>query len=254
MKIEKFKKISGGRYKIFTDENEIILYEDVIIKYNLLSQKDIDLKLLGKLLNDNKYYEVYNLSIKYIETKMRSKYELIKYLEKKEFSGELIDKIVEELSNINLLNDINYIKAFVNDKINLSNMGPYKIKEELLKNKIDEYDIDNYLNNIDNNIWLDKIEKLIDKKISLNKNKSNFVFKKYIYNELKVLGYPIELIEQQISKIIIDDKENIEKEFNKALKKLNKKYSGDTLKYMIKNELIKKGFSYESIEESFRSE
>ena len=34
MKIIKYKKMSKGRYKVFLDNNkEIILYEDIILKY-----------------------------------------------------------------------------------------------------------------------------------------------------------------------------------------------------------------------------
>ena len=36
MLINKFKKISMDKYKVYIDNKPIVLYEDVIIKYNLL--------------------------------------------------------------------------------------------------------------------------------------------------------------------------------------------------------------------------
>ena len=39
MKILKYKKISRGRYKLTTDTSELVLYEDVILKNNLLYNK-----------------------------------------------------------------------------------------------------------------------------------------------------------------------------------------------------------------------
>ena len=40
MKITKFKKMSGNRYKVFLDNNDIIiLNENVILDYNLLITK-----------------------------------------------------------------------------------------------------------------------------------------------------------------------------------------------------------------------
>ena len=36
MKINKFKKIGSNKYKIYFDNESLIVYEDVILKYNLL--------------------------------------------------------------------------------------------------------------------------------------------------------------------------------------------------------------------------
>ena len=58
MKILKYKKISRGRYKLTTDTSELVLYEDVILKNNLLYNKDITLEILEKIMNENIYYEV----------------------------------------------------------------------------------------------------------------------------------------------------------------------------------------------------
>ena len=42
MRILKYKKISSGKYQITLDDNrELKLYEDVILKYELLLKKDI---------------------------------------------------------------------------------------------------------------------------------------------------------------------------------------------------------------------
>lgn len=247
MEIIKYKKISGGKYKILFDNNEIILYEDVIIKNNLLSKKNINLDLLEKLLKDNEYYEVYNISVRYIEIKMRSRRELIRYLEKKNFDGSIINRAIEDLEKINLINDNLYMKAFINDKVNLSNIGPLKIREDLLKEKIDETEIYEYLKGINDEIWISKINRIIEKRIKLNKNKSTYLLKKTLYSNLLLLGYPNELINECINSIKTNDTDSLKKEYSRLYKKLNKKYKDEKLEYMIKNELYKKGFDYESI-------
>lgn len=38
MKIEKYKYIGLGKYKVLISGKEYIIYEDVIIKYNILSK------------------------------------------------------------------------------------------------------------------------------------------------------------------------------------------------------------------------
>ena len=52
MKILKYKKISRGRYKLTTDTSELVLYEDVILKYDLLIKKEVDLDLIDKIIEE----------------------------------------------------------------------------------------------------------------------------------------------------------------------------------------------------------
>ena len=57
MKVNKFKKIGKSKYKVFFDNTELILYEDVILKYDLLIKSDIDLELIDKIIEENRYYD-----------------------------------------------------------------------------------------------------------------------------------------------------------------------------------------------------
>ena len=50
MNIEKYKKLSNGKYRVMLDNGTIMdIYEDVIVKNNLLYKKEIDVSLLDKL-------------------------------------------------------------------------------------------------------------------------------------------------------------------------------------------------------------
>ena len=37
MKVNKFKKLSGGKYKVYFNNTEMVLYEEVILKYQAIS-------------------------------------------------------------------------------------------------------------------------------------------------------------------------------------------------------------------------
>ena len=148
MKIIKYKKMSKGKYKITFDTTELILYEDVIIKNNLLLAKNISLNTLEKVIEENKYYEVYNQSLSLIEIKMRTEKELRENLEKKGFEKEYINSSIDRLKNDGYLNDKRYIEAYINDKVNLTSYGPYKIKRNLLDLELREDLIDEYLETI----------------------------------------------------------------------------------------------------------
>ena len=240
MYINKYKKIGKNKYKVYLERQELTLYEDIILKYDLLLKKDITLEELDEIVKDNREYEAYDNALNYIETRMRSKKELKTYLKRKEYDDKLIKKILTKIEELGLLDETSYIKAYINDKITLSNDGPYKIKRNLLEQDFKEEDIDNYLYSIDEEIWKEKINKLIDKKKSIMQNKSYYMFinkmKEYLFN----LGYDNEQIDDYLSKIEYSSNA-LENDYNKALKK----YKNDTNKII--NYLLRKGYNYEEI-------
>lgn len=249
MNIIKFEKIGKQKYKIYFDNEELILYEDVIIKYNLLSKKEVDLNFLDKVLKDNSFYEIYNNALNYIEIKMRSKKELYNYLLKKEYNSTDIDKVIKKLEEEDFINDKKFIQAFVNDRISLTLYGPLKIKRELINLDIDENEIDNYLSSIDEAIWIEKANKIISKKNKSNKKLSSVLFKKKLLEDLYFLGYNKEQVLSLIENIDVDESQVLNVEFKKAYNKFSKKYDQSKINKYIKDYLIKKGFSYESISE-----
>ena len=90
MKINKFKKVGKNKYKIIFDNTDLTLYEDVILKYDLLIKKEVDLDLIDKIIEENKYEDAFETSVSYIEIKMRNRKEIIDYLRKKEFNEKHI--------------------------------------------------------------------------------------------------------------------------------------------------------------------
>lgn len=244
MKINKFKKVGKNKYKVIFDNTELTLYEDVILKYDLLIKNDVDIDLIDKIVEENRSYDVYETALNYIEIKMRNKKEIYKYLLNKGFDETLVNQTIEKLKNIGLLDSKSYITAFINDKINLSNDGPYKIKKSLLDLEFSESEIDDYLYKIDNNIWKEKLEKIINKKKSIMKSKSYFMFINKMKNDLYNLGYDKDMIDEKLSKIEYESNA-IEKDFDKA----KKKYKEDKTKII--NSLLRKGYSYEEINSMF---
>ena len=81
MKIIKFKKDKNNIYKIYFDDDVVIsLYDDVIVKYNLLVNKEMDINKFNEIVQYNSFLDGYYKSIKYINKKMRTELEIRKYL------------------------------------------------------------------------------------------------------------------------------------------------------------------------------
>lgn len=201
MKIEKYKKIIDGMYKVTFDNGTVLdIYEDVIIKNELLFKKDIDINFLKLIENDNNYQKVYNIALKYISVRLRSVHEIEVYLKNKGFSYDVIEFTIERLKTNKLLDDEVFAKAFINDKLNFTSMGKYKLINELSKCKINNEIIDKCIYEIEDEIWIDRIGKLVNKYLKSNKKYSGNILKNKIYVYLVNLGYDKDLVINNLNK------------------------------------------------------
>lgn len=249
MKIIKYKKIKSNIYQVDFDEESLILYESVITKHELLLKKKISSKELDIIKRENKKYQNYDLAIKYLEKKMRSKKEVEKYLKKENVVEEEIKEILDRLEQIGYIKEEAYIESYINDKIRFSKDGPEKIKKELEELGLDHESVLIKINNIPKKIWEEKIEKIASKKIESNHNKSKELLKRQIIQYCINLGYPYEWLEKVKDYNINTNSNIIKREKEKLTKKLSRKYPKDNLEFQIKLKLYQKGFSKEEIEE-----
>lgn len=191
MEIKSYKKVKGNLYEVIIDDEKVELYDDIIIKYNLLLKKDLDKKEFNRLINENDSLSAYYKCLKYINTKLRSEKEIYNYLKRFNILDSDILKTIDKLKKDGYL-DINlYLKSYIKDQLNFSNNGPYRIKNNLIGLGFKEPDIDNYLEEIDPKVWQDRIKKIINKRKKLSR-KGDFKTKNYIY--LFNLGYEKNMI------------------------------------------------------------
>lgn len=249
MKIIKYKKIRN-KYRVYFDNDKTVdLYEKIIINNELLLKKEITEADLKKIMDDNYKESIFDTSIHYIEIKMRSKEEVISYLMKKGYEKIDIDNTISKLEKLNILNDSLYVKSFIIDKINLSNDGPNKIKNSLLNKNIKEDIIDKYMNEIDNSIIFNKLDKLIDKKIKVTKNVSGNPLKYKLLTYFINQGYNKEMIEEILNKKNLKN-DNGYKEYVKLYNKYSKKYEGYELENIIRQKLYLKGYDLSEIKKN----
>lgn len=241
MKIKKYKYLGNGKYRLTIDDDIYILYEDTILKYSIITKNEISKKDLETYLKENQLHEAYYKSVEYINRKLRTKKEITKYL-KKDFSNKEIDYAIKKLEKEGYLNEEIYAEAYITDQINLKIVGPLKIKNDLLNLGIDETIINKKLGRYSKEEQYNKINKLIEKDIRLNNNKSVMFLKNKILRNLIDKGFYKEDIETCIDNHSFNDEEIYKKEYQKAYDKLSKKYSGATLEYKIKEKMYQKGF------------
>ena len=247
MRINKFKKVGTNKYRIYFDSSSLLLYEDVILKYNLLYKKEIDSDLLIEIDEENKKASIYDTALKYIGIRMRSIKEMKEYLIRKKFDSKDIDNTINKLITNGLLNDKIFSKAFVNDKINLTNNGIDKIRNDLEKLGVEDSYIEEALNNVDKNTLLDKLNKIIEKEVRLNFKLPTIKMKNKIINRCINLGYKLEDINNILNNYDLISNSNIKSDYDKLYNKYCNKYDEYKLKSVLKSKLYQKGYSIEEI-------
>ena len=240
MEIVKLSKKSNNLYKIeFSDNTSLNFYDDTIIKYNLLSNKKKNNKLFKKINEFNNEVSAYYKAINYIKSKLRTKREIENKLRKLNYSKDIINKVINRLEQQGYLNDSLYINSYINDQINLTLKGPNKIIYELEK-----LGFKNIKLNVSDDVWIDKINKIIEKKEKSNHNLSKRLLIQKIKVDLINLGYSEKLFQDILNSYKFKDNPDIiRKEVNKFLRKYQNKYSEEELKYKLKGYLYSKGFS-----------
>lgn len=244
MKIMKYKRLNNGKYNIILDDRELVVYEEVILKYNLLLKKDISDKELTKINQDNVEWEAYYIGLKSLKSRFKSKSELRKVLFNKEYDLDVINKVTDKLEKQGYIDDVSFSKSYVNSQLITTNKGPNKIISELKNKGVKEEDIclDSYLEEIQ----IERINKLINKAIKSNKTRGGVILKRKIIGDLINLGYDSSLVNDIVDSYSFPiDKEIYKKEYDKLYKSLSRKYKDKELESKIKSKLYQKGLYYE---------
>lgn len=249
MKILKYKKGKRNEYKVLTNESEYTLYDDIIIKHELLLKKEINKKEWDTILKENNLLKAYYESLKAIATKLRTAKELKEILKKKGYATQEIEYALKRLDNEGYLNHKTYIEAYIHDAIHLKMEGESKILEDLKKLGFSEKEIKEYLDKVNHSIYKEKIEKYINKKLKGNKKSAN-EFKRKITLDLINKGFNKEDISNYLNHLEIKDNElELEKIIHKLYHKYINKYDLYTTKRKIKEHLYVKGYINIDIEE-----
>ena len=227
MQIIKFQKLNDNRYKLsFKDSESLILYDDIILKYNLLNQKNIDDTKYQEIKKANDELASYYQAIKYLGIKMRCQKEITTYLKKKGFLDNTITKTLNRLEKEGYVNEKKYIHYYILDQINL------KIKNSLINLDLNQELIEQELSLINNKIWQEKIVKILNKRLKSNKNSKQIFIKKnsdYLYKA----GYNKEMFKPILTSLEIKEDDNFEKIASQLYQKLSKKYDNEKLKYYL---------------------
>ena len=124
----------------------------------------------------------------------RCQQEVRKRLIENKFDEEDIDEVMIILIQEGFIDEVRFAKAFCGGKFRVNKWGKRKITQHLKHKKISDYCIRKGLEEINQGDYLTVMEKLIEKKSALVKDKNQYVRKHKIVNFMVGKGYEHELI------------------------------------------------------------
>ncbi len=202
-KIEK-QKNNNKRYSIFIDNQFAFGIDEIdLLYYKLKENEPLDEEKYNYILNKLLLKRAKDKALKYLGYKMRSKKQVIKKLEEYDFPSNVINKVIQVLEKYNYINDEEFAKAFIKDKVNLKGYGSFKISYDLKMLGIEEQVFKKYLydeNFVDEN---KKAKDLLLKKLK-NRNIQDLDYKEKqkIYAYLARRGFSYDSINKAFNYLL----------------------------------------------------
>lgn len=182
MIIKELKKKNNNTYIVKTDSGDYVFSEDVIIKYKLMPNNVIDEAVIPLAMIEEDVTKLYNQALNYAINYGKSVNMIRNYLKTKNASPATIDEIISRLLKIKIINDVNNINNRILTLIKKGN-GRLLIKEKLLALKFNIEDINNALDNIDDSLYYEGLNDLVNKvksKYDLSNIKDIAKLKRYL--------------------------------------------------------------------------
>jgi len=133
------QKKDPSRVSVFIDgEFAFGMRSEDALFYGLSEGTEISGEKFKEILNETAVVTAKGAAIKYLGYGMRSRFEIEKYLRKREFSDAAVKEAVKSLSEYGYINDLEFAKAFVSDGLRFNKWGVKKINFELKRRGVSD--------------------------------------------------------------------------------------------------------------------
>lgn len=246
-----------NRYNIFLNSSDgeefaFSVDEAILVEYRLRKGLELTDSLITELVEKDTVHKSYTQAIHFLSFRMRSKKEIHDYLIKKEVDMEHIKQIIQRLTDEKLLNDQQFANMFVQSRMNTTSKGPNLIKKELLEKGVSAIHAEVALENYPFDVQLEKINKLILKKLNSTKKDSFQKQVQKLQTNLIQKGFTQNAIQTAFMNIQEEKSDDSEWEAlvyqgEKLIRKHESKHEGYALRKKVTEGLYRKGFPFELI-------
>jgi regulatory protein len=209
MKISKIVNKDAKNVIVHFDNDEVLfLSVDIFYKSGLKKNDEISDDRFSALLKENRLFHIKQRAFRYLGRRQHSTSELRIKLKQKGYETELINEVLDDLKNKNYLDDTEFAKMFVEEKVKLKLWGEQKLRSELIKRGINSEIISDVLRNIiSDEDKLNNVMTVASKKYdTLRNNKlDKDVIKKKLITFLNSRGYDYAVIKEVCDELIKEE-------------------------------------------------
>ena len=205
IKIKRSTKYSDRIIIILDDKSVFRIPEDVFVLNILHEGDEVTKKEIQSYGKKMRLQEARDSANRLLGFRMRSIFEMKRRLKEKDFDQEEIDYTIQNLINKNFLNDEDFGRAFVKEKVQNKKIGPRALKKEIYQHNLPTELMESLIQEVYDEynpkalIELHLAKKRIKKKTLINKKDkkrlTDFLIRKGFYwDSIRDVYYDWELI------------------------------------------------------------
>jgi regulatory protein len=197
------QKKNNKRINLFLDgEYAFSISIELAYKENLNLNDEIDSKKIEELAKNEDFIRCKESALNIIEKSYKTEKEVRDKLKLKGYENGSIDKSIKFLKQYQFINDNNYTKAFINDKLNSA--GSQKIRYTLIKKGIPKEIIDEELSNLNKEAEKNAALSIARKKLgAIRKNENNnYKISGKLFRYLASKGYEYDIINDVVKEVM----------------------------------------------------
>lgn len=134
-------KMRRGRPERFIvkleDEQEVILAPETVLKFSIAPQQEFTDKQFLEILNEDSLRQAKDQAMRYLEIRPHSRLELVRKMRGKGYRYPVINRALDELEKIDLINDEQFARAFIQNELRLRPVSRALLSKKLAQRGVD---------------------------------------------------------------------------------------------------------------------
>jgi len=190
----------------FDDGTFLSLDYRIVIDFRLGKADQLDEAKIELLKENNSFLKTRDSAFRILARRLNSTFELRTKLVKKKYHKEIIENVLNDLKEKNYLNDEEFAKLFIAERINSGRIGTNRLRAELLRRGINREDASKYLYEIDKENYTANALYIAKKKLTLLKKKENDTTKISVklYSFLMNKGYEFDVARSVMNELKLE--------------------------------------------------
>ena len=196
--LTKIEKLKNKRYGLYAEDDTFLfdIDEDTLVHFTLSKGQTYPQSKMDEIQRYDQFVSCLHQAFRYLERRPHLKKELFRKLKQKSFPVESIDKTLDYLDQKKYIDDLDFIRRFINDQIRLKKNGFLLIKKKLMEKGACQEDSERLLLlHYNEKLQLSNAKSLMEKKKNILTEIESDKAKQKLIRHLQQKGFPWKIIE-----------------------------------------------------------